>query len=258
MSFQLTSEVDGPTWSYDIGIPFEAGQEAINKTDSNEKSRRVVTIPPDAVEIELLGEVSGDGFDFIVFNGSSSKSLPPEAQRASASDVNLFDDNGETMFAEINAESGQVLAYKLNNGVKVYVDAFGYCKVVYTYQATRFKISYDAQEFYYFVMDTHGFSDAINNKDDLQDWIYIISAGKLKSAYRLKRNVEMTQINYPQMPAPPMAADIDRSLTEKSRQEIERTIKDDSSGAELKLNVTKSVTLTDGNGEPWDLTFNEQ
>lgn len=228
--------------------------------------KSITNVPPEAVEISEQGIVSGGGFEYLTFASSDVASAPEHAQSGIVSEMSIVDGSGNELLAEFDAASGLVKAYRIiESGEKVSAKAYGSVRLDYRYSAKRFKISYDCPDFLFDVkIDEWKNAVTTDNRDTLPDWFYKATASdnngtqqgsspSYVAIYRLKRNVDVIQISLPSQPGD----QFDRSLSEYSRSEVERVVTDPDSGAELRLNVVRNVTLTDGLGNPWFLQFNE-
>ena len=247
---KTTYAANVPPRNYSYLIPWVDQYSEVPKSTDNVKYE-IINETSEGKEIVDVGQFSGVGSEYVSFNSSDSVRLPSLAQSASASEVSVVDDNNEPLLVEINVDVGTVKPYKLVDGSKVFVKGYGSCLIGYNYTANRFKITYDAKEFR--VTLTNGF--ITNNAKSISHKYFKIDVGinKLKrcAIYDLTREIEVAQTVERGYQSP----SVDRNLTEKSRTEIEKTVTDDNSGAELKLKVIDNVTLTDGLGNEWGLKF---
>lgn len=207
---------------------------------------------------EYQGVVAGSDTKYVVFNGQSTATMPTEAQ-AGTIVTSLVDADGRELTAEANFSSGEIKAFAVNNGDLVEVPAFGYVKVNFTYQAYRFKISYECP-------DLIGVSRNISqsaiaqyqssyNDKTLENGFFLVQASidsvPLVELYELRKDVEFFEFTSD------TSANFSSELEEQSRLEEERTYEDENGVSSIKMRVVKNVTLKGADGKEWQLKFNE-
>lgn len=207
---------------------------------------------------EYQGFVAGSDAKYVVFNGQSTATMPTEAQ-AGTIITSLVDADGNELTAEANFSSGEIKAFSVNNGSLVEVPAFGYVKVNFTYQAYRFKISYECPDLIGVSRNISQsaialFQSTYNDKT-LENGFFLVQASlgglPIVELYELKKDVEFIELTSD------TSANFSSELEEQSRLEEERTYEDENGVSSIKMRVVKNVTLKGADGKEWQLKFNE-
>lgn len=217
---------------------------------------RVNAITSSSGTAEYQGVVAGSDIKYVVFNGQSTATMPTEAQ-AGTIVTSLVDANGNELTAEANFSSGEIKAFSINNGDLVEAPAFGYVKVNFTYQAYRFKISYECPDLIGVSRNISQsaialFQSTYNDKT-LENGFFLVQASlgglPLVELYELKKDVEFFEFTSD------TSANFSSELEEQSRLEEERTYEDENGVSSIKMNIVKNVTLKGQDGKEWQLKF---
>lgn len=225
---------------------------------SADRLPRVNAITSSSGTAEYQGVVAGSDTKYVVFNGQSISTMPVEAQ-AGTIVTSLVDANGNELTAEANFATGEIKSFSVNNGVLVETNAFGYVKVNFTYQAYRFKISYECPDLIGVSRNISQSAIALYqssyNDKTLENGFFLVQASidgvPLVELYELRKDVEFFEFTSD------TSANFSSELEEQSRLEEERTYEDENGVSSIKMRVVKNVTLKGADGKEWQLKFNE-
>ncbi len=145
------------------------------------------------------GKVTDKVVEYLIFNGQATVQSLKYGGAQSMSDVDVVDDSGATLSAELNPKSGVVTLYKNANGARQPSDGYGSVKITNTYSATRFEIAYDAKDFRYFV-EHDSFKNAFvshngdNLAPDFMKATVTVSGRNYVSVYSFTRKVQSVEV----------------------------------------------------------------
>ncbi|UCG18278.1 MAG: hypothetical protein JSU84_06975 [Thiotrichales bacterium] len=218
---------------------------------------RINPITLDSGIAEYQGVVNGSDSKYVVFNGQSAATMPAEAQAGNIV-TRLVDSDGNELTAEANFSSGEIKSFSVNNGELFEVPAFGYVKVNFTYQAYRFKLSYECPDLIGVSRNISQSAIALYqssyNEKTLENGFFMVQASidgvPLVELYELKKDVEFFEFTTD-------VAQFSSELEETTRQEEERTYEDENGLSSIKMRVVKNVTLKGQDGKEWQLKFTE-
>jgi hypothetical protein len=205
--------------------------------------------------VDYIGKLKTNRFDYLVFNSEDSVSIPSVAQIANVSSGSVVDFNGNTLLVELDMPERKVSCYSSNNGLKTLTKGFGFIKLEYAYQDHRFLLNYDCPDFFIEMseMDDAGNYYYSDNKDNLAPGFFRVftldGVAPVNHVYKLDKKAEIVEFNAPS------ASDFSSMLEEQSRIEEERTYEDENGVSSIKMNIVKNVTLKGQDGKEWQLKF---
>ena len=145
------------------------------------------------------GKVTEKVTEYLIFNGQSTAQSSRYGGTRSLSEIQVVDESGAMLSAELNQKSGVVLLYKNNNGTRQPSLGYGSVKITHNYSATRFVIKYGAKDFRYFV-NYDKFKNAFvsHNGDslapDFMKATVAVSGKQYVSIYNFTRKVQNVQV----------------------------------------------------------------